>query len=75
MRAAYRSATIVDYARRAAVVVMAFELEDIQERAVALEQQWRASAAAAAAPQEVTRTTTMSTSCRNLLMLFISESV
>ena len=44
-----RSATIVDYARRAGVVVMAFELEDIQERAVALEQQWRASASEAVA--------------------------
>ena len=44
-----RSATIADYARRAGVVVMAFELEDIQERAVALEQQWRASASEALA--------------------------
>jgi transcription-repair coupling factor (superfamily II helicase) len=36
-----RTATIVDYARRAGAVVMAYEIDDIQERAVALEAQWR----------------------------------
>ena len=44
-----RSATIADYARRAGVTVVALELEDIQERARALEQQWRSSAEDAAA--------------------------
>jgi transcription-repair coupling factor (superfamily II helicase) len=36
-----RSATIVDYARMGGVLVMTFELDDVQERATALEQQWR----------------------------------
>jgi transcription-repair coupling factor (superfamily II helicase) len=44
-----RSATIVDYARRAGIVVIAFELDDIQERATTLEQQWRTSASEAVA--------------------------
>jgi transcription-repair coupling factor (superfamily II helicase) len=44
-----RSATIVDYARRAGVVVMAYEIDDIQERASALEAQWRTLAADSAA--------------------------
>jgi transcription-repair coupling factor (superfamily II helicase) len=42
-----RRATIADYARRAGVAVMVFELEDVQQRAVALEHQWRASASEA----------------------------
>jgi transcription-repair coupling factor (superfamily II helicase) len=43
-----RSATIVDYARRAGAVVTVYELDDVAERAGSLEAQWRTSAETAA---------------------------
>jgi hypothetical protein len=39
-----RSATVVDFIRRAGALVSVFELDDVSERA-ALERQWRASEA------------------------------
>ena len=44
-----RSATLVDYVRRAGATVCVYELDDVAERAGSLEGQWRASAEAAAA--------------------------
>ncbi|HEX5217677.1 MAG TPA: transcription-repair coupling factor [Vicinamibacterales bacterium] len=39
-----RTATIVDYARRAGAAVIVFEIDDVEERGRTLEEQWRASA-------------------------------
>ncbi len=47
--AADRSATIVDYARRARAHVIVFEPDDVAERGSSLERQWRQSADDAAA--------------------------
>ncbi len=44
-----RSATVVDYVRRAGAAVLTCEFDDVDERGRALEQQWRASADDAAA--------------------------
>jgi len=41
-----RSATVVDYVRRAGAAVTVFELDDIDERGRTLEAQWRSSASA-----------------------------
>ena len=41
-----RSATVIDYVRRAGATVTSFELDDIDDRGRALESQWRSSAAA-----------------------------
>ena len=40
-----RSATIIDYARRAGAVVLVFEIDDVAERGRTLDAQWRATAA------------------------------
>ena len=39
-----RTATIVDYVRRAGALLLVFELDDVADRGRALETQWRASA-------------------------------
>jgi transcription-repair coupling factor (superfamily II helicase) len=39
-----RSATVVDYVRRAGALAIVFELDDVEERAGSLEAQWRTSA-------------------------------
>jgi transcription-repair coupling factor (superfamily II helicase) len=43
-----RTATFIDYARRAGVTLLVYELDDITAKGLALEEQWRASAADAA---------------------------
>jgi transcription-repair coupling factor (superfamily II helicase) len=44
-----RTATFIDYARRAGATVLVYELDDIASRGRGLEEQWRASAEEAAA--------------------------
>jgi len=43
-----RSATFIDYVRRAGSTVLVYELDDVTTRGLGLEEQWRASAADAA---------------------------
>jgi transcription-repair coupling factor (superfamily II helicase) len=40
-----RSATVIDYVRRAGATVLVYEIDDVEERGTSLERQWRASAA------------------------------
>jgi transcription-repair coupling factor (superfamily II helicase) len=47
--AADRSATVIDYVRRARAQVIVFEADDVEERGRALERQWRTAAADAVA--------------------------
>src|SRR5688572_24784694 len=44
-----RTATFIDYVRRAGSAVLVYELDDVTSRGLGLEEQWRASAADAAA--------------------------
>jgi transcription-repair coupling factor (superfamily II helicase) len=40
-----RSATVIDYVRRAGAAVLVYEIDDVEERGTSLERQWRSSAA------------------------------
>jgi transcription-repair coupling factor (superfamily II helicase) len=44
-----RSATFIDYVRRASATVLVYELDDVTARGLSLEEQWRASSADAVA--------------------------
>ncbi|HUR21200.1 MAG TPA: hypothetical protein VMZ90_10355, partial [Vicinamibacterales bacterium] len=44
-----RTATVIDYIRRAGSTVLVYELDDVTSRGLGLEEQWRASAADAVA--------------------------